>query len=236
MNSGLLLKKNDSSKEFGERWIWTAVETKTRLLIGFNIGDRTMEYANLIVCKVRDAIAGKAPMFTSDELVHYKSALILAFGKVITPEPTGRPGRPREPYVELPIDIDYATVHKERQGGTVVKVTRQQVLGNSMRMQARLAEGPSTTINTAFVERVNLDLRLWNAHLARKSPTFAKSERHLNAKFAICAASYNFIRPHESLSRRDDRTFVPTTPAMAASVLVTPWKTRDLILATVCQS
>ena len=115
-----------------------------------------MEFANLIVKNVRDSISGGPPVFTSDELAHYRSALIQAFGTIIFPEPTGRPGRPRLPYVEIPEDIDYATVHKERQGGAVVKVTRQQVLGDPTRMQARLAAGPSLTINTAFVERTNL--------------------------------------------------------------------------------
>jgi hypothetical protein len=40
--------------------------------------------------------------------------------------------------------------------------------------------------------------------------------RWLKAKFALCVACYNLIRPHETLSRGEDRIFRPKTPAMAA--------------------
>jgi hypothetical protein len=45
-----------------------------------------------------------------------------------------------------------------------------------------LAESPSQTINTAYIERSNLDWRLWDAHLTRKAPTVARSMRWLRAK------------------------------------------------------
>jgi hypothetical protein len=50
---------------------------------------------------------------------------------------------------------------------------------------------------------------MWDAHLTRKSLMFAKSFRWLKAKFAICIGFYNFIRPHETLSRGEDRVLRP---------------------------
>jgi IS1 family transposase len=232
---GVCEKKGDPEQGGGEQWIWTAVETRTRLLLAHVVGDRSGEFAEKIVSKVRDALEGKPPVFTSDELAQYASAIAKVFGTLIVPEPTGRRGRPRSPYIEIPKEIDYATVNKRREGGVVVQVTRKQVFGELGRTLARLAASPSSTVNTAFVERTNLDWRLWDAHLARKSPTFAKSERHLKAKFALCAANYNFARPHEALSRQSDRSFLPTTPAMAAGILDRPWKIRDLLCFTICQ-
>jgi len=190
----------------------------------------------MIVAKIRCALAGKPPVFTSDELWHYKTALVKAFGRKVEPGPSGRPGRPRLPYIETPSDFDYATVHKRRENGVVVEVSRQQQLGDCARTLERLKAGPSSTVNTSFVERTNLNWRLWDAHLSRKSSCFAKSIRHLKAKFSLCVAHYNFGRPHESLSRRADRSFVPTTPAMAAGILSTPWKIRDMMLFAVCRS
>jgi IS1 family transposase len=38
-----------------------------------------------------------------------------------------------------------------------------------------LADLPSCTIDTAYIERSNLDQRLWDAHLTRKAPTAARS-------------------------------------------------------------
>lgn len=76
-----------------------------------------------------------------------------------------------------------------------------------------------------YIERSNLDWRLWDAHLARKAPTVARSMQWLKAKFAICVACYNLIRPHETLSCGADRIFRPKTPAMAARVVDHPSKT-----------
>jgi len=112
--------------------------------------------------------------------------------------------------------LDDATVQKTRQGAQVIKVERKVVHGSEKQVLARLEKSPSQTINTAYIERSNLDWRLWDAHLSRKTPTVARSVRWLRSKFAICVACYNLIRPHETLSRGKDRIFRPKTPAMAA--------------------
>ena len=93
----------------------------------------------------------------------------------------------------------------------------------------RLEQSPSQTINTAYIERSNLDWRLWDAHLARKAPTAARAIRWLKAKFAICIACYNLIRPHETLNRGQDRIFRAKTPAMAAKVADHPWTITELL-------
>ena len=84
-------------------------------------------------------------------------------------------------------------------------------------------------INTSYVERSNLNWRLWDAHLTRKTVMFAKSFRWLKAKFAICVGFYNFIRPHETLSRGVDRIFRPNTPAMAAKLTDHQWSIKELL-------
>ena len=119
---------------------------------------------------------------------------------------------------------------------TRIWVERKVVYGNEQRIVERLAESPSRTVNTAYIERSNLDWRLWDAHLARKAPTAARSMRWLKAKFAICVVCYNFIRPHETLSRGEDRIFRPRTPAMAANVADHLWTFNELIAYPVyCQ-
>ena len=169
------------------------------------------------------------PLFVSDELPHYGTVLGELFHELVPPVPTGKPGRPRNPERIIDADLDYATVHKTRQNGHVVKVERKIVQGSERRVLKRLEGSPSQTINTAYVERSNLDWRLWDAHLARKSPTAARSIRWLKAKFAICVACYNMIRPHETLSRGKDRIFRPKTPAMAAGVTDHRWTFSELL-------
>jgi hypothetical protein len=112
----------------------------------------------------------------------------------------------------------------------VVKVEHQVVYGSEQHIFERLVGSPSRTINTAYIERSSLDWRLWDAHLACKAPTVARSMRCLNkAKFAICVACYNLIRPHETLSRKKDRVFRAKTPAMEANVVNHPWTFAELL-------
>ena len=150
---------------------------------------------------------------------------------MIPQAPTGRPGRPRKPEKLVDEDLDYATVHKTREKGRIVKVETKIVFGSEERINKRLRKLPSKTINTSYVERSNLNWRLWDAHLTRKSLMFAKSFRWLKAKFAICVAFYNFIRPHETLSRGKDRIFRPKTPAMAAGITTHQWSIKELLTA-----
>jgi len=169
------------------------------------------------------------PLFVSDELPHYADSLKELFHKTIEPEPTGWPGRHRKPKKVVTDDLDYATVHKTRDKGRVVKVETNIVFGSEERIEKRIKELPSNTINTSYVERSKLNWNLWDAHLTRKSLTFVKSLRWLKAKFSICIAFYNFIRPHESLSRCLNRVFKPKTPAMAAGITNHLWAKNEFL-------
>jgi len=221
-------KKSVDQEEIGRKWIWTALDTSTRLIVCFLIGDRTLEdascFLNELVSKIVDL-----PLFVSDELPHYADGLKELFHESIEPEPTGLPGRPRKPIKVVNDDLDYATVHKTRDKGRIVKVETNIVFGSKERIEKRITELPGKTINTSYVERSNLNWRLWDAHLTRRSLTFAKAFKWLKAKFSICVAFYNLIRPHETLSRTKDRTFIPRTPAMAAKITNHLWSITDLL-------
>jgi len=168
------------------------------------------------------------PLFTSDELAHYVTLLAEAFHNEIPAPPTGKPGRPRNPEQVVHADLDYATVHKTRKDGRVVHVVRRIVFGDPVRIEQRLEDSPSRTVNTSYVERSNATFRQMDAHLRRKSLTFAKYLRWLKAKFSFVVAWYNLVRPHMTLSRNLDRTTTPRTPAMAAGLLDHPWTVSEL--------
>jgi IS1 family transposase len=230
-----LCKKKESSgcaedleRQYGRTWIWTAIDAPTRLLITFWVGGRELDDARRML-KDLTARCQCKPLFVSDELPHYGTVLGELFHVLIPPTPTGKPGRPRNPERVVDEDLTYATVHKTRQCGRVIKVERNIIHGSEHNVLQRLENSPSQTVNTAYVERSNLDWRLWDAHLARKAPTVARSMRWLKAKFAICVACYNLIRPHETLSRGEDRIFRPKTPAMAARVTDHRWTFPELL-------
>jgi IS1 family transposase len=220
--------EKELEEELGKKWIWTALDTTTKLIVCFLIGNRTLEDAHCFLKDLTSRTEG-LPLFTSDELPHYADGLKELFHKLIKPEPTGRPGRPRNPEKVVDENLDYATVHKTRKKGWIVKVETRVVFGSAERIAKRMEELPGKTINTSYVERSNLNWRMWDAHLTRKSLMYAKSIRWLKAKFSICVAFYNFIRPHETLSRTDDRRFLPKTPAMAAGITDHQWTTQELL-------
>lgn len=179
--------------------------------------------------KLVATLSGNKPLFTSDELISYATMLKEIFSEMVAPEPTGKPGRPRNPEKVVHKDLDYGTVHKTREKGKVVKVEKKVVFGDMKRIMERLKDSPSWTINTSFVERLNGILRQMDAHLKRKALTFAKAFRWFKAKLALVAAYYNFCRSHGTLSRNSDRSTTPRTPAMAAGVTDHPLNIDELL-------
>jgi IS1 family transposase len=226
-------KKSLDQEEIGRKWIWTALDTSSKLLITFLIGDRSLEDAHCFLKDLVSKIIG-LPLFVSDELPHYADGLKELFHECIDHKPTGRRGRPRKSEKIVNADLDYATVHKTRDKGRVVKVETKIVFGSRERIENRIKHLPGKMINTSYVERSNLNWRIWDAHLTRKSLTFAKNFEWLKAKFSICIAFYNFIRSHETLSRSKNRTFKPKTPAMAAKITNHPWSIKELLGYKMC--
>lgn len=215
----------EPEQDHGRSWIWTALDVPTRLMVHHSIGERTLESSLKFMQRIKTQISKDKPLFVSDELPHYEHALAHLYSKELTPTKTGKRGRPRGPVRIIENDLDYATVHKSRSKGRVVKVERTVILGDHDRIAARLKNSRSNTINTSFVERLNLTLRMMNAHLSRKSLCFAKSHQWLKARLSFINAFYNSVRPHRSLST----TKHPVTPAMAAKITQKPWSVYQLL-------
>jgi len=93
------------------------------------IGKRTEEQAKAFILGLLGKLSGPSPLYTSDELPHYKTALAEPHSTLIPVAPTGKRGRPKKPVVYIDPQLQYATVHKTRDKGKVVKVERQIVFG-----------------------------------------------------------------------------------------------------------
>jgi hypothetical protein len=163
------------------------------------------------------------PLFTSDELVHYKTVLGEIYSEEIPVESTGKRGRPRNPERKIDARLDYATVHKTRENGKVVKVERRIVYGEEKRIDEKIRISPGKKINTSYIERVNGTLRQTDSHLRRKSLTFAKEMPYFKARVALIVLVYNCIKIHITLSKNPDKTFTPRTPALAAKLIEKNW-------------
>jgi hypothetical protein len=168
------------------------------------------------------------PLFVSDELPHYKDAILNYFGQKEELKKTGKRGRPRKPKKIIDTEIDYAIVHKTRENGKVIKVEKRVVFGDIDRVEKRLENSVSNTINTSYIERSNGTLRQHDSHLQRKTLKFAKARNYLTAKSAITICYYNFVKPHWSLSKNEDKSYTPRTPALVAGIIDKLWPIKYL--------
>ncbi len=91
--------------------------------------------------------------------------------------------------------------------------------------------GLTGTIQTAFVERLNLTLRESIATLSRRTWSIAHSMETLQWSIEWGRAYYHFVRPRHSLTVRHPagRTVRQRTPAMAAGLTHKRWTVQALL-------
>lgn len=75
-------------------------------------------------------------------------------------------------------------------------------------------------INTSYVERQNLTMRMSMRRFTRLTNAFSKKLENLSHAVALHFMHYNFVRIHQSLR---------CTPAMAAGVSKTLWSIEDIV-------
>ena len=122
----------------------------------------------------------------------------------------------------------YGQVLKTRRNDRVVRVERRRRIGTAGRLKAALwASEDSATLNTSFVERLNLTIRQGSAYLRRRSPCHARGADQLRGHVDLLRCYYNFIRPHRALNfGRETRT-----PAMQAGLVNAPMTWSDIFTA-----
>lgn len=220
----------DFEKDYGRHWIWTALDPESKLIINFFIGQRTLEHCRVFIKDLVRRIRTK-PLFTSDELPHYQTVFMEHFSRLENHPRTGKRGRPKKPKVVIDPELQYATVHKTRDNGKVVKVERNVIFGDAELIDRTIAaSAASKSINTSFVERANLTLRNHSRKLARKTLCFAKQKQALAAQTNIVVTYYNFSKPHRSLTLQNPSgKRIKRTPAMAADLIEHIWPIHEIL-------
>jgi IS1 family transposase len=210
----------------GDCWDHVALDPEHRLIVAVIPGKRTSANADALVRESRRRTSGRLmDLITTDEYAPYREAILRAYGETVTPPRTGRRGRPRKPYRVAPAELLYATVHKTRRKGRVVKVGPRRVFGSAEALEAALARSASSrAVNTSFVERQNGTDRNRNARKIRKAYSFSKlwEVHELITYFTLY--SYNFCWPVRTLSDRDAGGRPrKRSPAMAAGLADHVW-------------
>lgn len=208
------------------RWVWTAIDPLSKLFIHWSVGERRLAMAQTFVHQLLERLAkGSIPLFLSDGLSHYKTALLTHFGHWWQPPRRSAKGAaPKPRWCPLPT-LNYAQVVKKCRRRRLVQLLQRVIFGSSERITHTL-ERLGWQINTAFVERLNLTRRQHIAALARRTNHLAKSQLGLERSLALFQAYYNFCRPHASLADKGQ----PRTPAMAAGITSQVWSRRQLLL------
>lgn len=103
-------------------------------------------------------------------------------------------------------------------------VMRRQVVSGSFTVIRQLldrTQGPSTTINTAYIERLNATFRAHLASFARRTRCPARQRQTVGERVFLVGCLYNFCSFHVSLDHR--------TPAMAAGLTDHCWSLEEFL-------
>ncbi len=97
----------------------------------------------------------------------------------------------------------------------VVQVKCKVVLGSKEKIEQLLFDSEdSTTINTSFIERLNLTIRQRCAYLGRRKACHPRRIEGLEQNLSLLQCHYNFMRPHLALKFGKEYR----TPAMQAGL------------------
>jgi hypothetical protein len=181
-----------------------------------------------------------APLFLTDGFREYLTALLTHYGQWVQPPRRQDKGpTPKPRWMPRP-GLLYAQVIKTVRRRRLVRVSHRVVFGTLEAVEQVLA-ACGWHINTAFVERLNLNLRQHVAAIGRRVTTLCKHEHGLQQQLALYQVYYNFCLPHASLrlslpqpeptnGSGSAKQWQPWTPAMAAGLTKHVWTLREVLL------
>jgi len=187
-------------------WTWTALCADTKLVPSWLIGERTTDDALVFMTDLRDRLANRVQM-TTDGHRAYWTAVGLTFGR----------------------DIDHAILQKlySTEGGGAGRYSPAVCTGTKTTVMR--GDPDPEKINTSYVERQNLTMRMGMRRFTRLTNGFSKKVENLAHAVALHYMHYNFARVHQSLTvENEDGTRTKRTPAMAAGVADHVWTLREI--------
>jgi IS1 family transposase len=181
---------------YGDVWTWTAICADTKLVPAWLVGERTAEDAWCFLADLKNRVPERVQI-TSDGLTAYESAAGLVFGR----------------------DIDWAMLQKiyRSDRGGEARYSPPVCTGTKVRV---LKGNPDPSkINTSYVERQNLTMRMGMRRFTRLTNAFSKKVENLAHAVSLHYCYYNFSRVHSTIK---------TTPAMAAKVTDHQWSLEEI--------
>jgi IS1 family transposase len=210
----------------GDCWDHVAVDAESRLVLSVVVGKRTEAHASQAVHELCERTDGRPlNLITTDEYPAYAAALAAVYAE---PAPVGQAVAPSQ---RLPDWLVYATVHKTREKGRVVKVEARLVYGTLLSLAAALAWAVLGCVSTVFIERSNGTDRGRNSRKARKTYRFSKDWEVHRAMTFFTLYSGNFCWPVRTLREEmAPRRYRQKTAAMAAGLTDHVWTLKEWLL------
>jgi IS1 family transposase len=165
--------------EHTSQWVWVALDPESKLLLALDVGDRTLAMAQRVVHQVAQVLAPDcAPLFLTDGFRAYLTAVLTHYGQWVQPPRRQAQGpAPKPRWRPLP-QLLYAQVVKTVRRWRLVDVAHRVGFGTLEAVKQVLA-ACGWQIQTAFVERLNLDMRQRVAVVGRRVTTRCKGEDSL---------------------------------------------------------
>jgi IS1 family transposase len=212
----------------GVQWLWLAIDPVTKIIPSLHLGGRKQEDAYALLHDLHLRLDENCvPAFTSDGLRSYFYAITAHFGHWFRPE------RARTDHWHVADDLLYGQLVKRKQRYRLTFTITRMLWGSRSVFCRLLADhGFSPTIQTAYIERVNLTLRRGIAPLMRKTWSLAQSPEHLLLHIQWWRSYYHFVRAHDSLQLPVSglpRARILCTPAMAAGVSQQLWSVGTIL-------
>jgi IS1 family transposase len=200
IKEGHARKRHLDTARCGDQYLFTALDTESKLLVSFAVGKRTWETTNVFIADLRKrlvtptALGDERPQLSTDGFQPYLPAIRRHFHGAV------RHGV---------LIKQYADNTGRYAPPTLARTERININGI----------GNLRTICTSHVERNNLTIRTFMKRFTRPALGFSKKVENLAAATAMHCAVYNFVRVHRTLR---------CTPAMAAGVTDRLWDFSDL--------
>jgi IS1 family transposase len=169
--------KQDDPAEFGDQWVYVAIDADTKLVPSYFVGKRSSENTQVFIHDLYRRVAGHIQL-TTDAFVFYTKAVEQSFGG----------------------DVDYAQL-KKLYGDYGQHGNERYSPSPILEVISRTVSGvpDPAHVSTSYVERQNLTIRMQMRRFTRLTNAFSKKLENLKAACALHFAHYNFVRVHSSL-------------------------------------
>ena len=235
LNAGAISEDEASQRlERSPDWVWTALAPDRKVLLVIDVGTRTLAMAQRVGPQgVQRGAPGGVPLCLTDGLKDYGTACWAPCGQWVHPARRRDKGPLPKPRWGPRPELLYAQVVKSSRRWRSVGINYRVVCGTMERVQQGLSAG-NRKINTALVERLNLDIRQRVAAGGRRGNTLCQGEDGIRQPLTVSHAYDNGGLPHSSLRQPlpvpeitngsgSAKLWRPCTPAMAAGLTDHVW-------------